>query len=200
MAQFIVPIATCHVCLDQALRGFRLECQHEYCSGCMYETLIRAVRDASHLPRKCCDIPINMALPRVLLNKVTADILQAKTDELLAEKKMYCPACSQFINLDLVDSSAHKIWRCLCANRVCVECRTNEHPGLSCLENQAAVRGCNQLVIQLGERRGWKRCPHCRTMIELTEGCNHMTCISCLQQFCFRCLRDWRTCCNGRCT
>jgi hypothetical protein len=30
-------------------------------------------------------------------------------------------------------------------------------------------------VLALAEREGWKRCPGCRTMVELQYGCNHMT-------------------------
>ncbi|KAK6581264.1 hypothetical protein PZA11_005955 [Diplocarpon coronariae] len=35
-----------------------------------------------------------------------------------------------------------------------------------------------------------KNCPKCRVKVELSEGCDHVTCI-CSHQFCWLCLRPW---------
>lgn len=43
-----------------------------------------------------------------------------------------------------------------------------------------------EVVLEMGEKNGWRRCYNCRTLIELTEGCSHITC-RCKAEFCYIC-------------
>jgi len=43
-----------------------------------------------------------------------------------------------------------------------------------------------------------KQCPGCQRPIEKNEGCDHMTCITCRHEFCWRCMKPWRTHGYGR--
>lgn len=36
----------------------------------------------------------------------------------------------------------------------------------------------------------YRQCRKCKTIIELNQGCNHMTC-KCSHQFCYICGKDW---------
>ncbi|GAB4815538.1 hypothetical protein N2152v2_002584 [Parachlorella kessleri] len=45
-------------------------------------------------------------------------------------------------------------------------------------------------VLREAERRRWRRCAQCRHMIELGEGCRHMTC-KCGYEFCYICGKPW---------
>jgi len=45
-------------------------------------------------------------------------------------------------------------------------------------------------VLQMGEKSGWRRCYKCRTLVELTQGCSHITC-RCKAQFCYICGAVW---------
>lgn len=45
-------------------------------------------------------------------------------------------------------------------------------------------------VLRIGEKSGWRRCYKCRTLVELTQGCTHMTC-RCKAQFCYICGAIW---------
>jgi hypothetical protein len=43
-----------------------------------------------------------------------------------------------------------------------------------------------EVVLEMGEKNGWRRCYNCRTLIELTQGCSHITC-RCKAEFCYIC-------------
>ncbi|KAL9062676.1 MAG: hypothetical protein Q9157_008719 [Trypethelium eluteriae] len=47
--------------------------------------------------------------------------------------------------------------------------------------------------IAVAKEAGWQRCYNCRAMVELREGCNHMTC-RCTAEFCMICAARWKTC------
>ncbi|KAF2000115.1 hypothetical protein P154DRAFT_209379 [Amniculicola lignicola CBS 123094] len=51
----------------------------------------------------------------------------------------------------------------------------------------------NKKLVQLAKDKGWQRCYSCKAIVELKEGCNHMTC-RCTAQFCMVCAAPWKTC------
>lgn len=196
-------INRCDVCFVESRRGFLLPCSHPYCVDCMKAYLGRALRDMSLLPLQCCEIEIDVQVATLLMDKKDAKLLLARTAELQATNKMYCPACNCFINLNLVDTSESTELECECGARICTSCRTAEHPHLTCAANKAAQEGSDEPLFELAKEQGWKQCPRCSIMINLALGCNHMTCASCNHEFCFLCLQDWQrnggTCTSGRC-
>jgi hypothetical protein len=77
-------------------------------------------------------------------------------------------------------------------------CKGNAHPmGKDCPEDSEL-----DTVLKMGEKSGWRRCYKCRTLVELAQGCTHMTC-RCKAQFCYICGGVWDTTvgcpnfCNG---
>ena len=199
-------IDQCHVCYAEKERGFTLACDHSQCVDCMTRHLRVALHDRSLLPLKCCEIPIEMStLSEMLLRPTEQALLAVRTQEVTAINKMYCPKCSRFINLDLVDRDpgADSILLCECRQLLCVECKTAAHPALTCRENKQATSATDDELVKLAASEGWKQCPRCSIMIELSYGCFHMTCSNCTHEFCFRCLSDWNndlaTCSTGNC-
>ena len=177
----------------------------------MRSLLNTALKDSSLLPLKCCGIPIDMIVTSVL-SKQQSDILQLRTAELNATRKMYCPTCSSFINLDFLaevellaenDQEDRGALLCDCGTFLCSTCGTASHPGLSCTVNKACQSGNDGTLLQLASEQGWKQCPRCAIMIEFTHGCNHMRCRSCHHDFCYLCLHPWDTarglCSTGAC-
>ena len=63
------------------------------------------------------------------------------------------------------------------------------HPGQRFCEpdDDTAVVGA------LMKKNSWQRCPECHAVVELTVGCNHITC-RCKAQFCYECAMLWKTC------
>ena len=88
--------------------------------------------------------------------------------------------------------SAGKIWSDIserrtskcedCGTESCFQCKQANHPG----------RECSQIIdpdfrkwVAAGNMRA--PCHGCRSIIELRDGCNHMTCVKCGYQFCMLC-------------
>ena len=196
-------ITRCESCYDEQVRGVDLACEHMFCVGCMRSLFRTALGDSSLLPLRCCEVPIDMNIGHDILEPDEADLLISRMTELEATNKMYCPSCSRFINLDLVDATDSSDLICVCSAILCVSCKTVGHNDMSCETNLRRQRVGEEEVLALAERDGWKRCPGCRAMIELTMGCNHITCALCSHEFCFNCLRPWDTgrgiCSSGGC-
>ena len=65
-------------------------------------------------------------------------------------------------------------------------CKRAAHPlGQDCPDDAEL-----EAVLKMGERSGWRRCYKCRTLVELVQGCTHITC-RCKAQFCYICGAVW---------
>ncbi|KAF8729986.1 Ring finger, partial [Rhizoctonia solani] len=71
----------------------------------------------------------------------------------------------------------------LCINAWCKQCNQTIQGGA-----KHSCDGSAELET-LMHQRGWKHCPGCRTPIERSMGCNHMTCTTpgCNMHFCYKC-------------
>eukprot|EP00934_Nitzschia_sp_Nitz4_P007274 Nitzschia sp. Nitz4//scaffold247_size31676//22229//23767//NITZ4_007931-RA/size31676-processed-gene-0.20-mRNA-1//-1//CDS//3329543958//7264//frame0 len=181
----------CNICFETEVQGFYLACDHKQCSTCMAKLFRTAIKDSSLLPMTCCSLPIDMNVAFKLLEPEEAQLLQTRTLELETQNRMYCPRCNAFFNLDLVDSSETNVLSCECGVSLCLVCKTLDHPGISCDANQVEIARMEAGVLEFSKENGWKQCPKCSVMIELRSGCNHMTCLSCRHEFCFKCLKPW---------
>ena len=193
----------CNVCYGEYQKGYRLACDHQQCISCTRSLFKTALGDASLLPLRCCEIPIDMNIAKDLLPRDEATTIFQRVEELGAKNKMYCLSCNAFINLDLVDTTFATDLLCGCGIALCMVCKTSAHPGATCSENQSFDSRGEEAVLQLSREQGWKQCPGCSTIIELRSGCNHMTCSSCRHEFCYNCLQPWSSrnaqCSTGRC-
>jgi hypothetical protein len=50
-----------------------------------------------------------------------------------------------------------------------------------------------QRLEAMAKEKGWQKCYNCSCLVELKEGCNHMTC-RCRAEFCMVCGAKWKTC------
>lgn len=192
-------IEHCDVCYDENLMGYKLACGHSRCVECMRKSFQAALDDNTLIPPNCCSHPIDTKLAMDLLDPNDANLILVRAEEKEAKNKMYCPSCTSFMNLDLVDSTEGSDLLCSCGMSVCVTCKTESHRGYTCRQNQAIVSksGSDELLLELSKENGWKRCPKCSIVIEKKCGCDHMTCRNCSHQFCYKCLGPYRRCkCN----
>lgn len=148
-------------------------CGHNYCYTCMEKFLRKALTDGP-FPPKCCG-ELNAFHKVEQFRSTLPDDLRTKLDEKLEEveasDRTYCsvPTCSTFIrpaNISGNDGTCPS-----CGNVTCVACKAASHAG-ACPAT-AADAALGQL-LQTAVAEGWKMCGNCHSMIERTEGCNHM--------------------------
>ena len=117
--------------------------------------------------------------------------MDKKAVEFGTKDRVYChrPACSAF--LGSATPAAARLTCIECRAQTCSHCKAAAHsPLIRCTSSE------DEGVIALAGQEGWKRCPGCGHLVELTLGCYHMTC-RCRYQFCYLCAAQWKTC---RCT
>lgn len=77
-------------------------------------------------------------------------------------------------------STYQKVACAECRRSFCLECRVPWHKNRSCQEYQNLppdLRDAEESnLYKLAQNQKWQRCKKCRRMIELAEGCYHMTC------------------------
>jgi len=153
-----------------------------------------AATDESLFPVRCCRINIPVESFTRYLSPELLVTFQAKAKEFgtLANARVYChiATCSVFLgSAEEVKRNKHNSLRCdNCRIETCVDCRQRAHPNDTCQQNNATEQ-----VRDFARSQGWQTCPQCQRIIELSVGCNHMTC-HCGYRFCYMCAARWKTC------
>ncbi|KAF1842146.1 uncharacterized protein K460DRAFT_345757 [Cucurbitaria berberidis CBS 394.84] len=188
----------CLVCMNDDLpinKTAKLACGHRMCHPCLKRQFTLSVQDPQHMPPRCCTsehIPLKYA-ERLFDDKFKI-LWNKKYQEYTTANRLYCPAkgCGQWIKpsrirMDL--TYGRKYARCgACHTKVCVLCNSRFHTRRECPQDEETNR-----LVQMAKEKGWQRCYSCKAVVELKEGCNHMTC-RCTAQFCMVCAAPWKTC------
>lgn len=146
-------------------------CSHMYCRACLREVFLAATRDEELYPPRCCKnvFPPGLAMRLLAYRELAA--FSARGVEFSCTKRTYCadPRCSTFIPPWQIHDEIAECPQCHLATHVpCNALMGAEH---DCPSDEAL-----QQVLAVGEAQQWRRCPGCRTYIELSQGCNHITC------------------------
>ncbi|PKS09457.1 hypothetical protein jhhlp_004073, partial [Lomentospora prolificans] len=186
---------SCVCCRDDfaqscALRD--LPCGHTYCGECLKIMIDQAAVDESKMPPRCCTLPIPSSVLAELLDR-EAQVLFLKAVVQFStpwESRVFCPntTCGEFIPpRNKVDPKHPFVVVCpKCSTKACSMCKREAHQrGQDCPDDWDL-----DAVLKIGEKSGWRRCYRCRTLVELAQGCTHMTC-RCKAQFCYICGAVW---------
>ncbi|KAI0827131.1 hypothetical protein BC628DRAFT_1409914 [Trametes gibbosa] len=162
-------------------------------------------------PIRCPECPVSewpAGIPDTIAERVLSDkglVLWHHQKLLDNLPRHYCPnpRCSALVQLD-EDSDDPQAICPACNLVICVPCRTVWHHELTCEEYQAlplddrdpedqkALRLMKANIYRWAyiPAENWRRCPKCSFIVELTHGCNHITC-RCKTEFCFKCGSIW---------
>ncbi|KAK4508696.1 hypothetical protein PRZ48_002435 [Zasmidium cellare] len=169
-------------------KDYTAQCGHHYCTDCLTGLFAAAMKDERLYPPRCCTRAIPFPIARRYLTREIEAAFADKKEELDDADRHYCcvPTCSAYIPRDhrFVFDTA----RCpFCQEYTCTKCNSAAHTGHCPVD-----KGLEE-VIEAGREEGWQRCQRCKRMIELTIGCNHITCV-CRAEFCYVCGAKWKSC------
>lgn len=169
-----------------------LPCGHNYCDTCIRVLINQAASDEAKMPPRCCSKPIPGYIVKMVLSKEDQQVFMKSVLQFGTpwEARIFCPntTCGEFIPKREKIDPKHPF------EVVCRQCKTS-----ACSTCKRAAHAFGQdcpmdweldAVLQMGEKSGWRRCYKCRNLVELTQGCSHITC-RCKAQFCYICGAVW---------
>ncbi|CAF2049401.1 unnamed protein product [Brassica napus] len=195
---------TCAICLEEtdAGRMFSTEqCLHRHCFSCVKQYV--EVKLLSGIVPTClgegCKLELTLeSCSKILTPRVTEMWKRKmKEDSIPAAERIYCPYPNCAMLMSKSDLSSHadqsKVQECVkCRGHFCIDCKVPSHTDMSCDEYKKLHP--DPLVDELkslANDNKWRQCVKCRHMIELSHGCNHMTC-RCGYEFCYKCGVEWK--------
>lgn len=152
-----------------------------------------SVTDPAHMPPKCCTSE-HIPLKHVdkLFDQKFKVAWNRKFTEYTTRNRIYCPSkgCGEWIKPNHITiEQGRKVGKCKkCGIKVCGTCNNRMHTSKECPKDEATKQ-----FVEIAKREGWQKCYNCKAMVELKEGCNHMTC-RCTAEFCMICGNKWKTC------
>ncbi|MCJ1477217.1 hypothetical protein MMC13_005888 [Lambiella insularis] len=192
----------CLACMSDDIpisKAAKLACGHRMCHPCLRRIFTMSVSDPAHMPPTCCTsdhIPLKHV--EKLFDLKFKMKWNKKYQEYTTKNRIYCPAkgCGEWIKPAQIHTdtsgganTGRKYGRCaLCKTKVCTTCNSRWHASAECPKDEATTR-----FAEIAQREGWQRCYNCSAMVELKEGCNHMTC-RCRAEFCMICGVPWKGC------
>lgn len=163
------------------------------CHRCLKRIFTMSVTDPQHMPPRCCTSD-HIPLRHVdnLFDLKFKIKWNKKYEEYTTKNRIYCPlrGCGEWISPSNIRMEAgRKYGKCSrCRTRVCCTCNGKWHRGKDCPKDEDTNN-----FIEIAQKEGWQKCYNCSAMVELKEGCNHMTC-RCTAEFCMICGSKWKSC------
>lgn len=192
--------SNCSVCLDN-IEGHVITapCGHTYDASCMEALISAATKDEALFPPRCCRDPIPIESVQSYIDATVLATFKEKSIEFSTPTRVYCsnPKCSRFLGPKNDGKSPSAPITCSCSTITCNSCRGNIANG-DVFSHSCSSDTLEQEVRALADKKKWATCPGCSNLVELSTGCNHMTC-RCGTQFCYYCNAKWGACdCVGR--
>ncbi|UJR28556.1 hypothetical protein I4U23_009790 [Adineta vaga] len=168
----------CSACLNsyveqQIKEGIiRIQCPNQDCHIYMH-------RDEIH--KRCLSPELRQKFTRFLIDNNRA--INIKT----------CPRCSNIHEIDLelcrsMRRAPTKV-QCVECNLIwCFQCHSPWHDGIQCKEFRRGDRMLKKWAreVHYGQHNA-QQCPSCKVYIQRTKGCDHIVCLRCKTEFCYKC-------------
>ncbi|KAI1459626.1 hypothetical protein F4805DRAFT_48202 [Annulohypoxylon moriforme] len=189
----------CPACLSEAENPIQTQCGHIYCFEC-FEKLCVSSTTQDTATQICCIGHVGqdgicskiIGLPELqehLSSTAFEELLEqsfASYIRLHPESFRDCPSvdCGYFYRT----SATSKMRTCPnCLVPVCTSCHS-QHGTMTCADYRDISTGGYAAFEKLKKEIGIKDCPKCKTPLEKTDGCDHMTC-RCGAHICWVCLK-----------
>ncbi|XP_020883106.1 probable E3 ubiquitin-protein ligase rbrA isoform X1 [Arabidopsis lyrata subsp. lyrata] len=200
----------CVICFEETdaeRMFFTNECIHRHCFTCVKQHV--KVKLLSGTVPTCLDYGCKFELTLESCSKVLTPKLiemwkqKMKEDSIPAVERIYCPYpnCSTLMSKTERSKSTDEgsnqsnVRTCVkCNGLFCIDCKVPSYSDLSCADYKKLHPDplVDDLKLKsLANDKMWRQCVKCRHMIELSHGCNHMTC-RCGYEFCYQCGIEWK--------
>ncbi|CAF3491826.1 unnamed protein product [Rotaria sp. Silwood1] len=168
----------CSTCLNiyvehQIKQGIiRIQCPNQQCQMYMH-------RDEIH--KRCISPELRHKFTRYLIDNNRS--INIKT----------CPRCSNIHEIDVelcrsMKRAPTKV-QCVECNLIwCFQCHSPWHDGIQCKEFRRGDRMLKKWAreVHYGQHNA-QQCPSCKVYIQRTKGCDHIVCLRCKTEFCYKC-------------
>ncbi|CAA7025040.1 unnamed protein product [Microthlaspi erraticum] len=175
----------CRICYNDTVaeRMFSVgKCRHRFCSPCVRNHVeVKLLHGrVPKCPQDGCKTELAMdACGRLLTPKLAEMWKQRVKEEAIpVTERVYCPFPKRCVE---------------CRGLFCGDCKVPWHGKQSCTEYKKSHPNppADEVKLNsLASKKMWRQCSNCQHMIELTEGCNHITC-RCGFKFCYNCGGVW---------
>ncbi|GAB2215138.1 hypothetical protein Drorol1_Dr00019515 [Drosera rotundifolia] len=204
---------TCVICLEETALPLMFTangCQHRCCNFCVKKHVEVKLyqREVPKCPYVSCKIELNVQSCQKLLGPELHELMSqlVKEASIPVTEKVYCPdpRCSMLMSRSEVleysnarSGSVQEFGSCLCIKcqkPFCISCNVPWHSGMSCHaynKLKSDLNSADSKLKTLATSKRWRQCVKCKHMIELAEGCYHITC-KCGYQFCYTCGAEWK--------
>ncbi|KAG9453284.1 hypothetical protein H6P81_006188 [Aristolochia fimbriata] len=204
----------CKICLEETeqTQMFSVDgCSHLFCFSCMKQhvevKLLHGVLPGC--PHDDCHVKLTVDSSKEFLTPKLIDTMTQRIKEAAIPEsdRLYCPypKCSSLMSKQEMSHPPPEEFspaRCMlersvmrkcvkCDGLFCLKCMVPWHYNISCQEYKILHPSEDERVCNMAKRELWRRCAKCNHMIELAEGCFHMTC-RCGYEFCYICGAEWR--------
>lgn len=197
-----VPAETCSICLEDtdSSQMFVVDgCSHRFCFSCMKQhvevKLLHGMLPCC--PREGCNKGLNLDGSRKFLSPRLLEIMAHRLKEasIPPTERLYCPypQCSALMSVSEAakcsqqESSSKQqfgdtsgLRKCAkCTRNFCIKCKVPWHDRVSCRDYKRLhpfPRAEDAKLQFLAREKLWRPCIKCGNMIELAEGCFHITC------------------------
>lgn len=188
----------CAICWTEAEDPVRTSCGHTYCADCFESFCFNKPTGAGFRIRcegamgECKAVLAFTELRELLSSNTFEDLLEASFASYIGQhpdvfRNCRTPDCDQIYRV----STTPGTFTCTrCFEPTCTKCNERHNLRVSCEEHLRA--GDQQVLEDAKKKMGIKDCPKCKTSIEKTEGCNHMTCGGCQAHLCWVCLETFK--------
>jgi len=189
---------TCDICFEQVDQLHRAShcCKGNVCLNCLQQYL-RVKIEEKTAQIKCPVCKKEMEFEDIM--RVVDDALRDEYQDVLFQKVLrdmpnYChcpmPNCK---GGGVFEPNQSFVVCDSCGSSICPHCHEEFHFSVTCKARKEwkLVNNTAEAETEQWKRKKSKNCPECKSPIEKTVGCDHMTCSVCRYEFCWQCMEKY---------